>query len=255
MLKKELSLLLKILFWASPVIFWSVWQIIMVRPELFWVLASSSLILLLPVAYEAAGRKKNWRFLYILLSLLLSLASYYLFISFLASPWQVELLWLLVLVYFYRYLWAAKKMANGGEAGDWMLITMYGCLFTYFLASSSLFGLQSFLSLSPWLLLLAFIPFVFASIRSLAFSQGWNHHKDIWIWPLLTLLSLQIAMMLLLLPLNYLVAGILNTLAFYSMVNFLRLYNNKNLTRRKIKNYAWFSALSLIIILLTARWL
>jgi hypothetical protein len=90
---------------------------------------------------------------------------------------------------------------------------------------------------------------------SLAFSQGWNRPQDFWLWPLSSLMISEIALMFTLLPLNYLIAGILCALAYYSVLNFIRLYLNNNLSARKIKNYALFTAISLIIILLTARWL
>jgi hypothetical protein len=55
--------------------------------------------------------------------------------------------------------------------------------------------------------------------------------------------------------LNYLISGILSALAYYSVINFVRLYLENNLKRHKIRNYAWFTAVSLAIILLSARWL
>ena len=90
--------------------------------------------------------------------------------------------------------------------------------------------------------------------RSISISHGWNKKSDYIMWPILSFLILEIAMLFTFLPLNYLIAGILCTLAYYSVINFVRLYLNKALTRRKIKNYAWFTGISLLIILLTARW-
>ncbi|MDP3837278.1 MAG: hypothetical protein Q8Q67_04220 [bacterium] len=254
-MKQRLLLLLKIVYWMSPLVFWLFWQIILANPQELWYLLLAVMVLLVPVSYEAAGRKRGRRFFFIFLSLGMLLSSFYLFISFLSSSWQVEILWLLLLAYIYRYLFTAYRMSHGGSTDDWRLVSLYGGLLTVFLASTSFFGLLSFLSLSPWPLLASFIPFVVASTYSLAYSQEWLRKSDRWLWPLLSILPLQIVMMLSLLPLNYLITGILSTLAYYSMINFVRLYSINNLTRRKIQNYAWFTALSLIIILLTARWL
>ncbi|MGE5425808.1 MAG: hypothetical protein ACM3PZ_01925 [Bacillota bacterium] len=252
---KRSSIILQVIFWISPIFYWAVWQIIQANPELLWTLAPASFVLLIPVAYEAAAETRSWRFFYILLGLVLTIVSFFLFISFLPGAWKAEILWLLMIAFLYRYLWSARKASRGGPPEDWMLVSLYGGLLTVFLAASSLFALQSFLSISPWLLLASFIPFVVAITRLIAYSQGWNRKQDKWVWPLISILPLEIAMAFSLLPLNYLIAGILCTLAYYSMLNFLRLYMNGGLTRRKIKNYAWFTAVSLIIILLTARWL
>jgi len=254
-MKQRLSLLLKIVYWISPLVFWLCWQIILANPQALWYLPVAAMTLLLPVSFEAAGRTRGRRFFFIFLSLGMVLSSFYLFISFLSSSWQVEILWFLMLAYIYRYLFTAKRMSQGGSPDDWRLVSLYGGLLTVFLASSSLFGLQSFLSLSPWPLLASFVPFLVAITYSLGYSQQWMRKEDRWLWALLSLLPLQIVMMLFLLPLNYLITGILSTLAYYSMINFVRLYSIKNLTKRKIQNYAWFTALSLIIILLSARWL
>lgn len=254
-MKQRLLLLLKVVYWISPIIFWLTWQIVLSNPQRLWYLLVAILILLVPVSFEAAGRKRNRRFFFIFLNLGMLWSSFYLFISFLESSWQIAALWLLLLIYIYRYLFAAARMSSGNSPEDWKLASLYGSLLTVFLASASFFGLQSFLSLSPWLLLASFVPFVLASNYSLAYSQDWLRQEDGWLWALLSVLPLQIVMMLSLLPLNYLITGILSTLAYYSMINFVRLYSNKNLTRRKIKNYAWFTALSLIAILLSARWL
>lgn len=255
MLKKRLSSLLTGLFWIAPLCFWIGWQIILLYPSAFWILIVVSLLLLLPVSYEAANRKRGWRFGFIFINLGLLLGLFYLFISLLAVNWVVQLLWLAILWYLYRYLGTAKKAAQGIKPVEWAHISLSGSLVVIFLASISLFGLQAFLSLSPWPLLGALAVIALLNTRALAFSQGWNGQNDLWLWPFLSLLTVEIVMMLSLLPLNYLIAGILSALAYYSAINFVRLYLTKSLTKRKIKSYAWFIAISLVIILLTARWL
>jgi len=255
MFKIRLSLFLSILFWLAPLCFFLGWQVVLYYPSLFPAVVIISLLLLIPVAYEAAGRKRGWRAGFIFISLGLLLSSFFLFISFLSSRWLVQLLWLPIIYYFYRYFWTIKKIDSTGSAAEWAQVSLYGGLLTIFLTASSLFGLQAFLSLSPWPLLAAFAIILLANTQALAFSQGWNNKAYFWLWPFLTLIIAEIAMMLTLLPLNYLISGILTALAYYSALNFIRLYLNNSLTKRKIKNYAWFTAISLIVILLTARWL
>lgn len=255
MIIKKISLILKLIFWSAPIFFWLGWQLVVYYPHAFWILIVASLALLLLVAYEAVGRKFSQRFLFIYAASALLLSNFYLFLSLLSRPWLTQFLCLLMVWHLYRYLIATKKAANGDEQSEWAQISLYGGLLTVFLAATSMFGLQSFLSLSPWPLLLLFIVVLFINTQVIAFSQSWRKQENWYLWPILALLTGEIAMMLTLLPLNYLISAILCTLAYYSVINFARLYLNNNLSGRKIKNYALFTAISLIVILLTARWL
>jgi len=252
---KQFNFILKFIFWASPLLFWLGWQIILSYPHAFWILLAVSTLLLIITAYEAAQRTWRWQFIFIFLGLALLMNSFYLFISLVASVWIVQLLWLAMLWYLYNYLRVVARMNKKNEKTEWPLMSLYGGLFTTFFAAATLFGFQAFLGLSLWPLLLVFLIVVFANTRYLAYAQSWNKREYLGFWFFLSLLIAEIVMMLSLLPLNYLIAGILSALAYYSVINFARLYIQGNLTGRKIKNYAWFTALSLALILLTARWL
>jgi hypothetical protein len=252
---KKLDYILRFIFWASPLFFWVGWQFILFHPYGLWILMAVSTFLLIFVAYEFAGHKWNQQFLFTFISLGLLLNSFYLFISLIASQWIGQLLWLLMLWYLYSYILTAAKIKKTADLTEWRLMSLYGGLYTTFFAAATLFGFRAFLSLSPWPLLLIFLIIVFANTRALAYAQSWNDRKYLGFWFFLSLLITEIAMMLSLLPLNYLIAAILSTLAYYSVINFARLYINGKLTKRKITNYAWFTALSLVFILLTARWL
>jgi len=252
---KKLDYILKFIFWGSPLLFWLGWQLILSYPHALWILASVSTLLLIFVAYEFAGRKWRWRFFFTFISLGLLLNSFYLFISLIALQWIVQILWLLMLWYLYSYLLTTVKMNKGADMSEWALTSLYGGLYTTFFSAATLFGFRAFLSLSPWPLLLVFLIIVFVNTRALAYAQSWNNREYLGFWLFLSLLTTEIVMMISLLPLNYLIAAILSTLAYYSVINFARLYINGRLSKRKIKNYAWFTALSLVLILLTARWL
>ncbi|MDD2681008.1 MAG: hypothetical protein PHE20_02780 [Patescibacteria group bacterium] len=252
---KKLDYILRFIFWGSPLLFWLGWQLILSYPHALWILASASTLILIFVAYEFAGRKWRWRFFFTFISLALLLNSFYLFASLIAMQWIVQLLWLLMIWYLYSYISTAVKMKKNVDMTAWGLMSLYGGLYTTFFAAATLFGFQAFLSLSQWPLLLIFLVIVFANTRALAYAQSWNDKEYLGFWFFLALLTTEIVMMLSLLPLNYLIAAILSALAYYSVINFARLYINGKLSKRKITNYAWFTALSLALILLTARWL
>ncbi len=255
MLSKKISLFLKFLLWGSPLLFWLGWQIILVYPNSLWILALATVALLLPALFELGGRVFDRRFAFSLIATSLLLGSFYLFISLLANNIVVQILWLIMIWHLYRYLFASRKYIVSGDINDWAQMSLYAGLVTIFLASASLFGLQAFLSLSPWPLLGVLTLVLLANTSSLAYSQGWYVKENMWLWPWLSLMVAEIAMMISFLPLNYLISGILSTLAYYSAINFVRLYLTKKLSGRRIKNYALFTVISLAVILLTARWL
>jgi hypothetical protein len=252
---KHLNFILKFIFWVSPFLFWLGWQIILSYPHGLWILLLISTVLLIFLAYEAAQKTWCWQFIFIFIGLALLLNGFYLFISLIASVWIVQLLWLFMLWHLYNYLRRIVKMNKTTNRTEWALMSLYGGLFTIFFAAATLFGFRAFLGLSPWPVLLIFLIIVFVNTRSLAYTQSWNDREYLGFWFFLSLLIAEIVIMISLLPLNYLIAGILSTLAYYSVINFARLYIQGSLTKRKIKNYAWFTALSLAFILLTARWL
>jgi len=252
---KKIDYIIKFIFWGSPLFFWLGWQFILSHPHNLWVLSLLSTIVLILVSYEFSGRQRGWKFRFSFLSLTLLLNSFYLFISLIALQWIVQLLWLLMLWYLYSYIIVGVKMNKSNDTSEWSLISLYGGLYTTFFAAATLFGFRAFLNLSLWPLLLIFFVIIFINTRSLAYAQAWNNRNYFGFWFFLSLLITELVMMLSLLPLNYLIAAILGALAYYSAINFARLYINNQLTRRKIKNYAWFTFLSLVIILLTARWL
>ncbi|MDD3285023.1 MAG: hypothetical protein PHG95_00040 [Patescibacteria group bacterium] len=255
MLKKNFAILSSLFFWLAPLLFYFGWRIAVIYPRSLWIVVIAACIILIPAVYEAVGRRFSWLAAAIFVNLAVLIASFYLFISLIASPWVLSLLWLIMLWHLYRYLLFAKRSLTANQDNHFIPIAFASSLAASFFAAASLFGLQSFLSLSPWPLLAALLVLLAINTQALAIIQGWQHRRYRIIWPFIALFTVEITMMLSLLPLNYLISGILSALAYYSAVNFTRLYLENNLKRHKIRNYAWFTAISLAIILLSARWL
>ncbi len=255
MLKKNLALLFNWYFWLTPILFYLGWRIAVIYPSSLWIVVLAACILLIPSVYEATERRLSWLSVAIYVNLAVLIVSFYLFISLIASPWILSLLWLIMLWHLYRYLLFVKKFVAIKQNDYFIPIAFVSSLAASFFAAASLFGLQSFLTLSPWPLLVVFFVLLIINTEALAIIQGWQNKRNQIIWPLIAFFTAEITMMITLLPLNYLISGILSALAYYSVINFVRLYLENNLKRHKIRNYAWFTAVSLAIILLSARWL
>ena len=241
-------------FWLSPLLFWLFWQFILFNPvHLYWFLLAI-ILCLSPVSYEVVGKRLNWNFVAIFYSLAFFVISFFLFSSLLKSGWPLQLLWLYFIWHLYRYLLSARNFYLEKKS-EFSYFIIYHLLISVFLFSSLVFGVQSFLSLAVWPLLAISLPVFFFSLLSLAWIETWLKNYKWWFWFLFALLTTEIILALSWLPLSFIILGILSTLFYYSTLNFTRLYIDNRLTAKKIKNYAIFTIVSLIIIFLTARWL
>lgn len=254
MLKKYLRTLSSFLFWLSPLLFWLFWQIVLLNPHSFFTFIIIAGIIIPFVSYEVANRKFNKYFLSTLADLSIFVASIYFFSSLLKMGWGLQFLWFYFIWHLYRYLLSARNF-HQEKKNEFIYFSIYHSLVSIFLLGSLLFGLQSSLSLSVWPLLGIVSPLIFIVIVSLASIQGWLKLQPWFFWLFMTMLVVETMIVLSLLPLNFLVLGVLATLFYYSALNFIRLYLEKRLTKKRITNYAFFTIISLIIIFLTARWL
>jgi len=254
MMKKYFLSFLKLIFWLTPVILWLFWQIILIKPVYFWILLPISIMLVFLVTYEAIGRKLNKYFFITSFDLAVFVASFYLFSSLITPGWWLQIIWFYFVWHLYSYLISLRNY-HLARVNYFLYFSAYSSLVSFFLFSSLLFGLQSFLGFSSASLLIAVFPLIFLNIMSVAIIQGWDKLKRPWFWLFLALLSLEFMVVLTLLPLNYLILGVLSVLFHYSIFNFVRLYLINRLTKTKIKNYTTFIIIGLLIIFLTARWL
>lgn len=254
MIKKYLQSLASFLFWVFPILIWLFWQLIVLNPQNFFRLLIIAIIFLPFVTYEAVNRKFKQSYFLVIVELIIFITTIYFFSSLIKVGWGLQLIWIYFIWHLYRYLIFVRKYYTEKKL-DFIDFSFYHSLVNIFLLSSLIFGLQVTLSLSFWPLLAASAPLVLISIISLAIRQNWFRSASWRFWLFLAILELETLLVLSFLPLNYLVSGVLAALFYYSALNFSRLYFENRLTRKKIKNYALFTIVSLIIIFLTARWL
>lgn len=254
MLNKYFLNFSKLVFWLAPVLIWIFWQLILLKPNLFWEFFVLALALVVIAAVEAVGPRLNKFFLVATLDLLIFVAAFFLFLSLLTPGWLLQFILIYFVWHLYAYFISIKKFQSK-KVSYFQYFSSYNSLVSFFLFSSLFFGLQSFLNWSPWILIVIISPLVLANMLSIAFIQSWLNLKSLWFWLFLSLIVVEFIFVLTLLPFNYLVLGILSVLFYYSIFNFTRLYLTNRLTKSKIKNYSLFIVISLLIIFLTTRWL
>lgn len=254
MIKRNIQALTTLLFWIAPVLIWFFWQLIIIKPHNFFIYLIIAIGIVPFIAYEAVNKSLKQDYYLVLAELTIFVGAIYFFSSLIKVGWGLQIIWLYFIWHLYRYLTTARQHYSGKKL-DFIDFSFYHSLVNIFILSSLIFGLQVTLSLSVWPLLALAAPLVSLSVILLAIRQKWFKQSSWRFWAFLAILELEALLVLSFLPLNYLVLGVLSALFYYSALNFTRLYFEDRLSRKKIKNYALFTIISLIIIFLTARWL
>lgn len=162
----------------------------------------------------------------------------------------------IVILYFYlrfSYYYLVNPIAYKVAAIE--NISSYGNFIAFFLLSSTIYGLQSFLDAPVWLLML-----IIALISLLVVYQViWANkieggEKNIYVF-LGSLVLVELAWSISFLPLNYNVAGLTLSLCYYMLVGLVRFHLLGKLENNKIKFYLIFGLAGILIVLLTSRWL
>ena len=131
----------------------------------------------------------------------------------------------------------------------------FGSFFILFFSASSIYGLQSFLSTPVWLLMIIMLIIVF-----LVFYQMMWVNKIVFKIALLyiligCLILLEIAWSISFLPLNYNVTGLILAVCYYMLIGLIMCQIKEALNKKVIKLYLFFGSISILLILLTARWM
>lgn len=161
-----------------------------------------------------------------------------------------------VLLYFYlRYVYYYLFRPAAYEPFSIENISSYGNFLTFFLVSAAVYGLQSFLNLRVWLLM-AVILFVAALIiYQIIWANKINFKKSLPCVLINCLILIELSWSLSFLPLNHNVSGLTLAICYYMLIGLSRHYLLGGLDKNKIKLYLSFGFISILIILLTARWL
>lgn len=241
-------------YWSSPLFLYLFWKIITYFPKFFYLVFIAAFIFLAIFLFKLKKEHSSKLFLFSFSSFFLLIASAYLFLS-LLPPVLLSVFWIIIIWRLYHQLREFDKYLYKKEKENHLSVLTVNSMITVFFLSSSFFAMQSFLALSVWPLIIIFSLIIFLLINCLAFFYQWIRKDNYWLWLLFTLLITELALILSFLPLLYYILGVIMSILFYTAFNFFRFYFQKSLSKKKIRNYAYFIFISLSLILLSARWL
>jgi hypothetical protein len=240
-----------------PLLLWLFSQAFLWQPALFYsALALGALLIIIAVRAITRPTPHDW--LLFIISPVLFFLSFSGLAAVLISHFWIQFIFILEFwfvfsylkqVYYYFYYPAPpwrEKLDN---------LLMAGGFLTVYAAAAVLFGLPAFLSLSP----LVMLPSL-ALIIGLLFLQFSLFPRDNWrgsgrLALTLVLILAELAWVLSLWSLNFNLLALFLSLAYYLGLTIIRLAGRGNLNRRTLRLPLLLSALIILILFLTARWL
>lgn len=241
-----------------PFLIWVLSQVYFLNPEFFYVSLAASTILTLALAFILKQPEREavwWSFAILPTSFLLASS---IFISLQSSGLLVQVLFLLLFIFLFNYFknlyyfWSRPDLY---KEEDFNIIKFYGSFLVVFFASASLYGLQSFLNLTVWPMMIIFAALILA-LSYLNLDKTDSNPGVVWRFSVITtLIVTEMAIVFTFLPLTYGVSAMSVGIIYYLIINLTRLYLQRALTSKKIKLYLLISSAGLAIMLLTARWI
>lgn len=168
----------------------------------------------------------------------------------------VQLIFFLCVVFVYLYLRQVYYlMLSSSKEYFFENTSSYGGFLIVFFFSSTIYGLQSFLNIPIWILILFFVPILGIIFYQVFWSNKLDFSKSSIFIVLLCILLSEIAWSIAFLPFRHYVIGFILAICYYILIGLTRFYLNNKLDSKTIKLYLYFGFFSLILMFLTSRWM
>lgn len=252
----------RLIYLFTPLAIWLLSQSFLLFPRFFYSALLIGLLLIMVSAIWLArlDRRKYWPALAIPPALFF--ASFSLYATLIPDRWPdeiwIELVFLLeawfVFSYFRNlYYYLAYDAPERREKLDSLLVS--GGFLATFALGASFYGLSAFIDWSLAAFLSALTPLVFLLFSQLIPFRGTSLKNERVFLIVNTLMLVEIAGMISLLPLNYNILGFIFALAYSFELLAWRLDRRGELDRRRLKFPLVISIIIVIILFLTASWL
>lgn len=236
----------------TPLVNFGLFEAVFFKSSLFYIALGVSDLLILLAVRMITGKKlisrEFWNFSILPILFSSSLAAYSLLI---VDHFIVHFLFALNLLFTYLYL---KNIYRGEQKEFLENISSYGNLLTVFFCFSVIYGLESFLGLPIWQLVLCSAAAVILVIYQIFWANKIKAENVLAYVFLCGLLLTELAWAIYFLPFNFNTLGLLVAICYYLMIGFIKLSLAEKLTSRSIKLYLASGFIFLILILLTTKW-
>ncbi|EKD46138.1 MAG: hypothetical protein ACD_68C00134G0001 [uncultured bacterium] len=251
--------LAKLFVFLGPLIFFAGTEYVLFNPRhflnVFYLITLITVILLLGVIKPNLRQKEKIKYFILPFLYIISLASFVVLLknnltahvfSFIASSIYGWLLWVIASLMAAR---DGKTKQFYGRFYDVFIIC------TFLLFCSALLSLQTYLDLAPWIILL--LLFIISAL--LFYQRLWFYDimkREWWVEIVaFGFLMTQIAWATLFWPIANLPVAFFLLVVFYSLANVWSLALTHTLTAKSLKKVLWLSALVVVVVLASTRWI
>lgn len=242
-----------------PIITLFLLELFYFKPRLIYV-ALVLLILLYFFTFRQfiIASKKNEKLLNHLILPVLYLISSCVFSVLMPSKFFVQFLFVIVYIFlnayfrtiYYYFLNSEKYKKNSLEN-----LSSYGNFLSVYFAASGIYGLQSFLGINIWILMMFLLFFITAIIYQVFWTNNILTKSSILFIIILPLANLELAWSISFLSLSYYILGLILAVCYYIAIGLVRFYLIGKLDFQIIKLYLIFGFISIFSVLLTSRWI
>jgi len=156
------------------------------------------------------------------------------------------------LYYFFKTLVQYLKEENLISINN--LLSFANFILVYFL-SSSLYGFQSLLNMSIWVLMMFFVIILAYIVYFVMMMNKISASVYSFYVLLCSLLMLELSWAISFLPLSYKLSGLILAISYYMLLGLIKHHLTDKLNKSLVKLYLGFGSSGILLILLTSRWI
>ena len=242
-----------------PLINLILFEVFLYNPKMIYVsLVIANLLLFFAInQFTKSSKISNewWNFLILPTLFITSLSAY----SVLAiNKYLVQVLFAANTVFLYYYLRTIYyHLIQPKSYGKFSLenISSYGNFITFFFVASVVYGLQSFLNIPIWSLMVIMAIVSMLIVYQVAWINKINIKLAFIYVIVASMVLVELAWSISFLPLNYNISGLVLAICYYMLIGTIKHRLLDTLDRRTVELYLFFGFGSIIILLITARWM
>ncbi|MFA4833494.1 MAG: hypothetical protein WC619_01440 [Patescibacteria group bacterium] len=252
----------RLLVLIAPVLILIFSELVIFLPSLFFtsLLLSNLAVLAAILVFIKAGKTKKTFDIYLGTAILPLgfLSSIFVYSSLAVNRFFIQFLFLAAVgfIYFYlRYLYYYLVRPEFCSGDTLKNFSSFGNFFIIFFSASAIYGLQSFLNLPVWLLMIFMLIITFLAVYQIMWTNK-VEIKPAFAHILVSgVVLLEIGWSISFLPLNHNMAGLVLAICYYILISLSLSFLDNNLDRKIIKQYLVFGFIGIFIVLLSARWM
>jgi hypothetical protein len=252
----------RLLVLLTPILIFIFLELVVFNHSLFFVsllLANLAILAAVLVFLKASKAEKNLGvYLGVAVLPLGFLSSIFVYSSLVVNKFFIQFLFLAAsgFIYFYlRYIYYYLVRPEFCRADTIKIISAAGNFFMVFFSASAVYGLQSFLNLPVWLLMVCLLFMIFLAVYQIMWANKIKIKTALAFILIIGVILFEVGWSISFLPLKHDINGLVLAVYYYILIGLSFSYLAGSLNRKIVKNYLIFGFLGTLLVLLTARWM